>query len=130
MADIFHYTFRKELASKSPSSPTLDHWARADDGSAWIRVHYEPRDVHMDYSVNDDCTLPFDSRTVDYVTVERNHINGESTADIIPMNAVVNVPLGTMPWTGRTKYHLKQVATVAPLSTYTHYFHIGRISEG
>eukprot|EP00971_Amphidinium_carterae_P175824 3485193-Amphidinium_carterae.1 len=77
MADIVHYVFRKELASKSPSSPTLDHWARSDDGTAWIRVHNEPRDI--DYSVHDDCTLPFDSKLVEFVTVERDYINGEHT---------------------------------------------------
>eukprot|EP00971_Amphidinium_carterae_P052600 1035464-Amphidinium_carterae.1 len=114
MADIVHYIFRKELASKSPSSPTLDHWARSDDGTAWIRVHNEPRDI--DYSVHDDCTLPFDSKHVEFVTVERDYINGEHTSSVVPMTPIGNVPISTMPWTGRTKYHLRRIDNAAPMS--------------
>eukprot|EP00971_Amphidinium_carterae_P329771 6462448-Amphidinium_carterae.1 len=100
MADIVHYVFRKELASKSPSSPTLDHWARFDDGTAWIRVHNKPRDI--DYSVHDDCALPFDSRLVEFVTVKRDYVNGEHTSSVVPMTPIGNTPLSNMPWTGRT----------------------------
>eukprot|EP00971_Amphidinium_carterae_P152099 3014784-Amphidinium_carterae.1 len=97
MADIVHYVFRKELASKSPNSPTLDHWARSDDGAAWIRVNNEPRVI--DYSVHDDCTLPLDSKLVEFVTVEpleRDYVNGEHTSSIVPMTPIGNTPLSTM----------------------------------
>eukprot|EP00971_Amphidinium_carterae_P034859 686180-Amphidinium_carterae.2 len=30
MADLVHLTFRKDIKKTHPSSPTIDHWARAD----------------------------------------------------------------------------------------------------
>eukprot|EP00971_Amphidinium_carterae_P294570 5848726-Amphidinium_carterae.1 len=99
-ADIIHCVFHKPLASKSPSSPMLDHWAKSDDGTAWIRMYSESRDV--DHSIHDDCTLPFDSKLVEFVTVERDYVNGEHTSSVVPMTPIGNTPLSTMPWTGRT----------------------------
>eukprot|EP00971_Amphidinium_carterae_P261907 5195017-Amphidinium_carterae.5 len=112
MADLIHYVFQKEIASKSPSSPSLDHWARSEEGTAWIRVHNEPKDI--DYAANDDCALPFDSRQIEYVTVERDHVNGEHATAIIPMVLKSNEPVSNMPWTGRTKYQLKRLDAAAP----------------
>eukprot|EP00971_Amphidinium_carterae_P282788 5614376-Amphidinium_carterae.1 len=32
------------------------------------------------------------------------------------MTPIGNVPLSTMPWTGRTKYHLRRIDNAAPIS--------------
>eukprot|EP00971_Amphidinium_carterae_P276341 5483668-Amphidinium_carterae.1 len=62
-----------------------------------MTARLEPRDI--DYSVHDDCTLPFDSKLVEFVTVERDYVNGEHTSSVVPMTAIGNTPLSTMPWT-------------------------------
>eukprot|EP00971_Amphidinium_carterae_P301403 5988501-Amphidinium_carterae.1 len=46
--------------------------------------------------------------------VERDYINGEHTSLVVPMMPIGNVPLSTLPWTGRTKYHLRRIDTAAP----------------
>eukprot|EP00971_Amphidinium_carterae_P271290 5383619-Amphidinium_carterae.1 len=32
------------------------------------------------------------------------------------MTCIGNVPISTMPWTGRTKYHLRRIDYAAPIS--------------
>eukprot|EP00971_Amphidinium_carterae_P034463 678442-Amphidinium_carterae.5 len=44
----------------------------------------------------------------------RKHINGETSSDIINISVVVKVPLRTLPWMGKTKYHLKQIEPATP----------------
>eukprot|EP00971_Amphidinium_carterae_P185577 3684766-Amphidinium_carterae.1 len=54
--------------------------------------------------------------TPNVVTVERDYVNGEHTSSVVPMTPVGNIPLSTMPWTGRTKYHLRRIDNAAPIS--------------